>query len=148
MFDVGGPEFLFLLLLALLVFGPRRLPKIGRKLGGFVGEMRRSLADFRGNLEREVAYEEMREVAQGLKDVGRGAKDATRGLMDADAGAWRSPGSQKPKPAPPEASPDPEAPAESEDRSGEADTAYRDAEAESRRGEREQPGPPSEDRDD
>lgn len=84
MFDVGGPEFLFLLVLALLVFGPRRLPQMGRKLGGFVGEMRRSLADFRGHLEREVAYDEMRSMTDGLKDVRKQGKDFVRDLMDVE----------------------------------------------------------------
>jgi sec-independent protein translocase protein TatB len=84
MFDVGGPEFLFLLVLALLVFGPRRLPQMGRKLGGFVGEMRRSLSDFRGHLEREVAYDEMRSMTDGLRDVRKQGKDFVRDLMDVE----------------------------------------------------------------
>jgi sec-independent protein translocase protein TatB len=145
MFDVGGPEFLFLLLLALLVFGPRRLPKMGRKLGGFVGEMRRSLSDFRGHLEREVAYEEMREVAQGLKDVGRSTKDAARGLVDADAGAWRSP--------PPDQKPGAKAADDGggeagEARAAEAETAYRRTAGGDEDGGREDSAPPeAEDRD-
>lgn len=144
MFDVGGPEFLFLLLLALLVFGPRRLPKMGRKLGGFVGEMRRSLSDFRGHLEREVAYEEMREVAQGLKDVGRSTKDAARGLVDADAGAWRSPPDQKPGA---KAADDGGGEA-GEARAAEAETAYRRTAGGDEDGGREDSAPPeAEDRD-
>lgn len=123
MFDVGGPEFLFLLVLALLVFGPRRLPKIGRQLGTYVGQMRRSMADFRGHLEREVAYEEMRDVAEGLKDVRQTARDAAQGLADPQPRPRSSTG----KPQAGNAAPDDSA-AEADPgpaRSGEAEAAYR-----------------------
>ncbi|MDH3283536.1 MAG: twin-arginine translocase TatA/TatE family subunit [Acidobacteriota bacterium] len=67
MFDVGGPEFLFLILLALLVFGPRRLPSIGRELGGHAARLRRSWFELRRELEREVGAQEL----DGVRDAAR-----------------------------------------------------------------------------
>ena len=80
MFDIGGPEFLFLVVLALLVFGPRRLPQIGRQLGGFMAQVRSAVRDFRGNLEREVALEEMKSAAEEMKALGTEARGVAEDL--------------------------------------------------------------------
>lgn len=84
MFDVGGPEFVILVILALLVFGPRRLPEISRTMGGFFGQMRGAVRDFRANLEREVAVDEVRRVANDARRVGNEARDAAEGLTRFD----------------------------------------------------------------
>ncbi|RMF73424.1 MAG: twin-arginine translocase subunit TatB [Acidobacteria bacterium] len=80
MFDIGGPEFLFLVVLALLVFGPRRLPQIGRQLGGFMAQVRSAVRDFRGNLEREVALEDMKSAAAEMKALGDEARQTAADL--------------------------------------------------------------------
>lgn len=85
MFDIGGPEFLLLIVIALLVFGPRRLPQIGRQLGGFAAQMRAAMRDFRGNLEREVALEDVRRAADEVKGLGREAGSLTRELAGVGA---------------------------------------------------------------
>ncbi len=82
MFDVGGGEFLVLLILGLLIFGPRKLPEMGRQFGGFVGQMRRAMQEFRGTLEREVALDEMKEAAKEVKEIRADARAMTRELID------------------------------------------------------------------
>lgn len=57
---LGLPELLFILVLALLIFGPRRLPQIGRTLGKAIGEFRRATSDLTRTLNTEVALEEER----------------------------------------------------------------------------------------
>jgi TatA/E family protein of Tat protein translocase len=57
---VGGPEFLLLLVLALLLFGPRKLPEIGKSLGRALAEFRGATNEFRSSLEREVEVERVR----------------------------------------------------------------------------------------
>lgn len=69
MFDIGGPEFILLMLLALLVFGPRKLPGLGRQAGSLVAKLRLAVRDFQGQLEREVAFQEVRDAAREVKDV-------------------------------------------------------------------------------
>ena len=52
--DLGFSELLFILFLALLLFGPKRLPEIGRQIGKFVAEFKKAGNQFRAQLEEEV----------------------------------------------------------------------------------------------
>jgi TatA/E family protein of Tat protein translocase len=56
--SLGFTEIAFILILALLLFGPKRLPEIGRTIGKGLGEFRRASNDLRRTLENEVALEE------------------------------------------------------------------------------------------
>ena len=56
--SLGVPELLFILVLALLVFGPRKLPEIGRTLGRAMGEFRRATSDLKRTLDVELSSEE------------------------------------------------------------------------------------------
>ena len=55
--SIGGPEMLIILVVALIVFGPRRLPELGRSLGRGLSELRRASTDLRDTLEREIRTE-------------------------------------------------------------------------------------------
>ena len=61
--SLGVPELLFILLLALLVFGPRKLPEIGRTLGRAMGEFRRATSDLKRTLDVELSNEELNKSA-------------------------------------------------------------------------------------
>ena len=56
--SLGFTEIAFILLLALLLFGPKRLPEIGRTIGKGMAEFRRASNDLRRTLEQEVALED------------------------------------------------------------------------------------------
>lgn len=56
--SLGFPEITFILILALLIFGPRKLPEIGRTLGRGLGEFRRATNDLKRSIETEIAAEE------------------------------------------------------------------------------------------
>lgn len=51
---LGFPEVLLILVLALLLFGPRRLPELGRAIGKGLAEFRRASNDLRATIEEEV----------------------------------------------------------------------------------------------
>lgn len=59
--SLGFTEIAFILVLALLLFGPKRLPEIGRTLGKGLAEFRKASNDLRRTLENEVALDEERE---------------------------------------------------------------------------------------
>jgi sec-independent protein translocase protein TatB len=52
--NLGFPEMLFLFLLALLLFGPKKLPEIGRQIGRGLAEFKRASNELKGQLENEM----------------------------------------------------------------------------------------------
>jgi len=59
---LGGPELFLIFVVALIVFGPRKLPEIGKSLGKMMGEFRRASNEFRSTIENEVEAEKIREA--------------------------------------------------------------------------------------
>jgi len=58
MFGSIGPQELFLILgIALIVFGPRKLPEIGKSMGKMMAEFRKASSDFKRTIEEEVEAE-------------------------------------------------------------------------------------------
>lgn len=55
--SLGSTELLFILVMALVFFGPRKLPQLSRKLGKSLAEFRRASEDFKSTWEREVQME-------------------------------------------------------------------------------------------
>ncbi len=57
---IGMPELLIILTLALIIFGPRKLPELGRSLGRSLGEFKRASNELRNTLDEEIRVEEER----------------------------------------------------------------------------------------
>ena len=58
MFGLGVPELIFILMLALLIFGPKRLPEIGRTIGRGMSEFRKASNDLKRSINTELALDE------------------------------------------------------------------------------------------
>jgi TatA/E family protein of Tat protein translocase len=58
---IGMPEMLVILVIALVVFGPRKLPELGRSLGKSLNEFKKASNDLRSTLEDEIRVEEQKE---------------------------------------------------------------------------------------
>ncbi len=56
--SIGGPEVLLIFLVALLLFGPRKLPELGRAIGKGLAEFRKAAADLKDSLDAEVSRAE------------------------------------------------------------------------------------------
>ena len=54
---LGGPELVLILVLALIVFGPRKLPEIGKSMGRLLAEFRKASHEFQRTIEDEVEAE-------------------------------------------------------------------------------------------
>jgi sec-independent protein translocase protein TatA len=59
--SIGMPELIIILVIALIIFGPRKLPELGRSLGKSIGEFKRASNELRSTLEEEIRIEEQRE---------------------------------------------------------------------------------------
>ncbi len=55
---LGFPELVFILVLALLIFGPKRLPEVGRTIGKGMAQFRRATTDLKRTIESEISLEE------------------------------------------------------------------------------------------
>ena len=62
--SIGMPELIIILTLALIIFGPRKLPELGRSLGKSLGEFKRASNELRNTLDEEIRLEEERSTAQ------------------------------------------------------------------------------------
>jgi len=60
--SLGGPEIFLILVIALIVFGPRRLPDIGKSVGRMLAEFRKASNDFKRTIEEEVEADKLRSL--------------------------------------------------------------------------------------
>ena len=73
--SIGMPELVIILVIALIIFGPRKLPELGRSLGRSIGEFRRASNELRSTLEEEIRVEEQKGTAQKSASASSGDPD-------------------------------------------------------------------------
>jgi len=76
--SISGTEIIVILALALLLFGPRRLPQIGKTIGRAMSEFRKATQDFKTSLEQEVDVEELRKTRSSIEATGNELKETIR----------------------------------------------------------------------
>ena len=59
--SIGMPELIIILVIALIIFGPRKLPELGRSLGRSINEFKKASNELRSTLEEEIRIEETRD---------------------------------------------------------------------------------------
>jgi sec-independent protein translocase protein TatA len=73
MFGFGMPQILIILAIALIIFGPQKLPELARTLGKALADFKRAANDFKASIEEEAQNEEARETAlkeaESVKEV-------------------------------------------------------------------------------
>lgn len=74
--SIGMPELIVIFVIALVVFGPRRLPELGRSLGRTVNEFKRASSSLQDTWEREV-----KEEAERTSAASRGDQNETHGAL-------------------------------------------------------------------
>ena len=67
MFGIGMPEMLVLLAVALIVFGPKKLPELAKSLGRALGEFKRATSELKDTIETETGMDEVRNTLDDVK---------------------------------------------------------------------------------
>ena len=80
MFDIGWSELLVIVVVAIVVVGPKELPRLLRTFGHYAGKLRRAAADFQRQFEDAMRESELDEVRQNLENI----RAHTTGSLPAD----------------------------------------------------------------
>lgn len=69
MFDIGFSELMLVGIVALIVIGPERLPKVARTAGQWLGRLNRYVSQVKQDIDRDIKLEELRKMQQDMKDT-------------------------------------------------------------------------------
>lgn len=75
MFDIGFSELFVIGVVALIVIGPERLPRVARTAGHFFGRMQRYVSDVKADINREMELEDLRKMRDQFKDAAQSVED-------------------------------------------------------------------------
>ena len=64
---IGMPEMLVIFVIALIIFGPRKLPELGKSLGKSIAEFKRASNDLKNTLEEEIRTEELQDARKSAE---------------------------------------------------------------------------------
>lgn len=85
MFDIGFSELLLIAIVALIVIGPERLPKVARTLGHLFGRMQRYVNDVKADIAREMELDELRKMQSSMEDAARSFQSSVnQGVTEAE----------------------------------------------------------------
>jgi sec-independent protein translocase protein TatB len=82
MFDIGFSEMLVIGLVALIVIGPERLPRVARTLGHLAGRLQRYVADVKADINREVELEELRKMKDSVQQAASGIETSVQNELN------------------------------------------------------------------
>ena len=71
MFDIGFSELVVIAIVALIVIGPERLPKVARTLGHLFSRMQRYVNDVKADISREMELDELKKMRASMEDTAR-----------------------------------------------------------------------------
>jgi len=78
MFDISFTEIMVIAVVALIVVGPERLPKVARTLGHLLGRVRRYVGDVKNDIQREMEAEELNELHTSVQKAAHSIEDSVR----------------------------------------------------------------------
>ena len=86
MFDIGFSELMVIAVVALIVIGPERLPKVARTLGHLFGRMQRYVNDVKADISREMELDELKKLQSSMQDAARSFEHSvTQGVSTAES---------------------------------------------------------------
>jgi sec-independent protein translocase protein TatB len=110
MFDIGFSELLVIGVVALVVIGPEKLPRLARTLGHLAGRLQRYVSDVKSDINREMELEDLRKMRDSIQqtastfetsvhtEMNKTESDLKSIVEDKPAVAEQKPAEEKPKP--------------------------------------------------
>ncbi|HEU5162212.1 MAG TPA: Sec-independent protein translocase protein TatB [Thermoanaerobaculia bacterium] len=102
--NLGFGELLMVFAVALVVFGPRKLPEIGRTIGGALREFRRATNDLKNTLEEEVRVDEVKKSLDSVRQTAASALAPVPETVNRSSPGHAAPAAETTAPATPERS--------------------------------------------
>jgi len=81
MFDISFAEMLVIGVVALIVLGPERLPRVARTVGHLFGRAQRYMNDVKNDIQREIELDELKRLKTSVEDTARSIEEAARTEM-------------------------------------------------------------------
>ena len=91
MFDIGFSELMVIGIVALVVIGPERLPKVARTLGHLLGRAQRYVSDVKADINREIQLDELKKLQASVTEQARSIEDSVRKEYDSARSAVEVP---------------------------------------------------------
>jgi len=115
MFDIGFSELIVIALVALIVIGPEKLPKVARTAGALLGRLQRYVSDVKSDIQREMQIEDLKRLQQQVEESARSLEvSVDKELREVETSLNKAAGALDPEtpalPAATEATRAPEAP--------------------------------------
>lgn len=86
MFDIGFSEMVVAAVVALIVLGPERLPKVARTMGTLLGRLQRYVSDVKADINREMELEELRKFKDQFQSAAESVEQTIHGeIANADS---------------------------------------------------------------
>jgi len=81
-FDISFSELIVIAVIALLVIGPEKLPKVARTLGALTGRMQKYVAQIKDEVNREVRFQELQQLQQEIQSATFSTKEAIQSSLN------------------------------------------------------------------
>ena len=91
MFDIGFSELIVIGVVALIVIGPERLPKVARTVGHLLGRAQRYVNDVKADINREMQIDELKRLQSQVADSARSLENSVREELDGARNALEAP---------------------------------------------------------
>ena len=86
MFDIGFSEMMIIAVIALVVIGPEKLPRMARTIGHLAGRLQRYVADVKADINREVELDELRKMRDSMQQAASSFESSVKsGIASAES---------------------------------------------------------------
>ncbi|MBI4124093.1 MAG: Sec-independent protein translocase subunit TatB [Betaproteobacteria bacterium] len=82
MFDIAFTELMVIGLVALIVIGPEKLPRMARTIGHLAGRLQRYVSDVKADINREIELEELRKMRDSMQEAASGFETSVQSELN------------------------------------------------------------------